>query len=419
MALSDLLRPRICELGKIKIGGKGEARQARDGGTYRLPVKYDHFIITTMNRDKDDGLLQDVELMASLKEFADADGKLRTLPVAVLSNEIEDVIECNWMWYVGQKMAGKSDGEEATLFYDPKSSQWLKEPVTVAWDPDWAEPDSKGNRIWKLHTTLNVVLATTQGRFGGVYKFRTTSRITADQLYGSLLQLKALTGGILRGMPLNLVVRPQKVSPQGKATVVYVVHVELRGPNLQAIQDMAVERAKYELANAQQLERARLEYRRIVRAPETDVELADIADEFHAEVPDEPEKPSGPDPLAKELGIAGDEPPPEPEKPAEAPPATPPEEPKQEQPQDPPPATPAKPPLSEARQKEILTELHRLNRAWHADSVRKWVGDTIGRELPAGTHLSELTEDDALLLLDKLVHMAPPKPQKKKAGAAT
>ena len=48
--LSDLIKPRLPELGKIKIGGLGQERQARSGGTYRQPVKDDHFTIKNLHR---------------------------------------------------------------------------------------------------------------------------------------------------------------------------------------------------------------------------------------------------------------------------------------------------------------------------------------------------------------------------------
>src|SRR5687768_3771278 len=80
MALEDIFntlktdgaKPRLCELGKIKIGGLGEARQKQGGGTWRLPRKDDHFTITTLYRDARGDLLPDKELMDQLlDEFGD------------------------------------------------------------------------------------------------------------------------------------------------------------------------------------------------------------------------------------------------------------------------------------------------------------------------------------------------------------
>ena len=42
--------PTLPERGKIKIGQHGAERQGKSG-TYRLPVKLDHFVVTTLHRD--------------------------------------------------------------------------------------------------------------------------------------------------------------------------------------------------------------------------------------------------------------------------------------------------------------------------------------------------------------------------------
>ena len=284
MSLAKLLSPRPCELGKIKIGGLGEERKGQGGGTYRLPEKYDHFVITTLYRGEDGKLREDAALMASLKEYCDADGKLRTLPVALLSNDIEEVLQASYLWYDGKKLAAKSDGEMLTKFADMKTGQWLPQPETVPWKPEWADlKDGKGNPRFKLHCTMNVVIASREAKWGGFYKFRTTSRITADQLYGSLVQLRQLTGGILRGLPLRLIVRPLQVAPNGKPTTVYVVHVELAGSDVAAIQKQALEIAQHEVQNAKQLAAAQAEYRQLLRSPDEfldDDEEAEVAQEF-------------------------------------------------------------------------------------------------------------------------------------------
>ena len=114
---------------------------------------------------------------------------------------------------------------------------------------------------------MNVVIASAEAKWGGFYKFRTTSRITADQLYGSLVQLRQLTGGVLRGLPLRMAVRPLQVCPDGKPTTVYVVHVELAGADVTAIQRKALEIAQFEVANARQLQAAQHEYRQLLPRP--------------------------------------------------------------------------------------------------------------------------------------------------------
>lgn len=285
--LSDLIKPRVCELGKIKIGGLGEERTKASGnGTYRLPEKHDYFTVTTMHRDAKRGLVPDEELMASLKDLADPDGRLRQLPISLLSNEPEDILQAAYVWYNGTRMAAKSDGRTLTRYFDTNKG-WLPQPEELPWKPEFAErTDAAGNRLFKLHATLNCVVAAPAARWGGVYKFRTTSGISAEQLYGSLTQLRLLTGGQLRGLPLRLVVRPVQVSPGGKTTTVYVVHIELRGPDLQTLQELALQRARFEIDNAKQLGELQQQYRALLAAPgdrETEEEQAEVAAEFHPE----------------------------------------------------------------------------------------------------------------------------------------
>ena len=110
MALSDILRPAICELGKVKIGGLGEARKGAGGTDYRLPKKLDHFRIVSLNRDAQGDLAEDKVLMDSLAKLADSDGKLRQLPIVLLSNDINEVLQASWVWYSGKRCAARSDG---------------------------------------------------------------------------------------------------------------------------------------------------------------------------------------------------------------------------------------------------------------------------------------------------------------------
>lgn len=319
MSLAKLLAPRVCELGKIKIGGLGDERTGKSGGKYRMPVKYDEFRITTLNRGPDGLLVEDSALMAALPK--DADGKLRTLPVSLLSNDLEEVMQASYLWYNGKRLAGKSDGETLTVHFDHEKGTWLDKPKVVPWDAKYADIKVKGVPLFKLHCTLNVVIASQIARFGGLYKFRTTSRITSDQLYGSLVQLRQLTGGVLRGLPLQLVVRPMQVAPNGQPTTIYVVHVELRGADIAAIQARALELAQFEVQNIKQIAATQAEYRQLLAAPDefADVEEeAEVGQEFHSHQQDGqpgrlPERP------ADKAPVPAPAPDPEPAAPAPAP----------------------------------------------------------------------------------------------------
>lgn len=292
--VAALVQPRISELGKIKIGGKSvQVRTSAKGTEWRAPEKFDHFIITTLQRDERGDLVRDEALMAELAQsYADKDGKLRRIPIMLLSNRIDDIVQASYVWYASKKLGARSDGHKITFYVNPENRQPLPKPVEKEWTENWSNwKDNNGNRLFKLHTIFNCVVASKLARWGGVYKFRTTSRISASQLVGSLQQLQLLTGGVLRGLPLQLVVRPIQVSPEGKATNVFVVHVELLGSDIQAIQDRALALAQHDAKNHRQMLAIECEYRKMLAVPgvgETDDDVTDLQQEFHPEGNDGP-----------------------------------------------------------------------------------------------------------------------------------
>lgn len=292
-ALGENNAPRLTELGKIKIGGLGEARpKIGGGGTWRLPQKHDYFTITTLNRNQGGDLVADKKLMDQLlADYGDQDGKLRQIPVRVLSDDIDEVLQSAFVWYGGKTVGARSDGKTITWNCCPELGKYFgtryPEPVEQPWTPECLElKDTKGNKLFKLHSVFNCVVAAQESRFGGVYKLRTTSIISFKQLYASLLHIHQLTGGILIGMPIVLVVRPVQVSPDGKTTTVYVVHAELRGSGLAELQAQAVNQMQFRLENRQRLASAQNQYRKLLAAPgtESQSEAEDISAEFHPEM---------------------------------------------------------------------------------------------------------------------------------------
>lgn len=304
-----MVAPRTVEVGKVKIGGLGSARPKKSGGTFRMPVKYDHFVITTLVRNETGDLAQDGDLMAELAAdgYADADGKLRALPIILLSDNLEDSMMSSYLWYSGKKMIARSDGSQVTKFYDPKTLARLPEPIVSDWEDRFRLlKDSKtGAPLFKLHTTFNFIIANDKARWGGVYKFRTTSRISAEQLYGSLLQISQMTCGFLRGVPLLLRIRPMVVTPQGQdaPVTVYVVYCDIAARSMLQIRQQALQIAEADVKAGSRMKQLLLEYRRTLKPPgydETEQETADIQEEFQPDpeaVTHEPEAPQESDPL--------------------------------------------------------------------------------------------------------------------------
>jgi hypothetical protein len=279
MGLPKGLTPSIAELGKIKIGGKSkQTRQTRGGNTWRPPEKYDHFVVTGLSRDRNDQLERDKQLMDSLiRDHGDPDGKLRQIPIYLLSDDIDEILLSRYVLYRGRKRVAYCDGETATWFFGRGETK-LEPPRTVPWEGEHKRDGAK------VHTTLNCVINSGAARFGGVYKFRTTSIITTQQLYGGLLHIQTLTGGVLNGIPMKLVVRPMQVTPDNKPTTVQVCHIEIHGADIGEIQQKALQMAEHRAKYHHQVRAAQQQYAALLAAPgdnEDEEDQRHVAEEFH------------------------------------------------------------------------------------------------------------------------------------------
>lgn len=269
MALADILTPSCVEVGKIKIGTINPGAQSKSGATYAAPVKLDHFWVSTLHRDGKGVLIPDAELMDSLKDCRDPDGKLRQLPVMFGSNDPNEVMTAAYVWYDGKTLAGRSDGREVVFHLDPKNGARLPHPRVEKWSDamlGWPDPKAKNRPLFRLYCTLNVMIASPAARWGGFYRFRTTSEISSRQLYGSLMHLRKLTGGILRGLVFRMVVRPMLVTPNGQASTVHVVHVEYVNSDLKQLQTSAREQLALEQANLAAVVETERQYKALVAA---------------------------------------------------------------------------------------------------------------------------------------------------------
>lgn len=303
MALEDLIQPRLTELGKIKIGKKDEQeRKSTGGGSWRMPKKLDHFLVTNMHRDARGDLEVDQGLMERLKNYCKSD-VVREIPILLLSDSIEDVLQARYVWYHGRTRVAACDGRVCTYYYDQGGKE-IPGGQPVPCDGEHLRAAHQdGSPKFKVHAIFSCAIAVGEARIGGVYKFRTTSIISVGQIYGSLVQIKQVTAGLLTGVPLTFVVRPMLVEPKGKPTTVYVCHCELRGQDLLQVQRMAIEVGQHRAQNARLADTARREYQLLIQAPgasdEDAEEQADVNEEFHppadleAERQEEQQPPAG------------------------------------------------------------------------------------------------------------------------------
>jgi hypothetical protein len=207
------ITPRLAEIGKIKIGRKGEAK-TKTG--FLLPEKWDHFEIATLVKDEEGRLEMDEEMTARIGKNCKAldvelcyDSPVMNMPnfYAILS---EGTIMCRGNGVVATKT--KDDGSKEEIVCKPRECSAYK------------------NKKCKLHGRLSVILSASN-RLGGVYVFRTSGFNSIRNIMSSMRFLRGITGGVLGGIPLRLTLLPMTVKPQGvtRNVKIYAVNLEYTG----------------------------------------------------------------------------------------------------------------------------------------------------------------------------------------------
>lgn len=292
------LTPKLAEAGKIKIGGLGETRRTKKNKEFRIPKKYDHFEITTTQRDARGDLIVDEALQATL--LRDADGHIRALPIVLHSDVIDEVFPTSYAIYSGRRCLCRGDGEKAIRKVIDKDTKKPTGAEIAVECPCNLLTERKCKPNGKLYCSIT---APGSAVAGAVHIWRTTSIISIEQMVGSLVQIQSICG-VLRNVPLWLIVGPITVEPSGEAaTTVYCCHVELREADIEAIQTRALKAAetRRRLGYDDQI------YKGLLTAPgegETEEEQAEIEGEFYHEpdearslneavagAPDEPDEP--------------------------------------------------------------------------------------------------------------------------------
>lgn len=269
----NLLQPRIPELGKIKIGGKGELRRSDGGKQFRLPQKYDHFVVTTRMKDDSDNWVRDQVVHQKLGS------KPKELDVRLMFDEPQENFQYFLAAYDGQTKRCSGDGQVAI------DREHGEVPCTCPWlkvhDGPYTGPKRETGKkapTCKPHGRLSVVLEAAE-TYGGFYVFRTTSWETIRSIAA---QLDTFRGqfGFLAGLPLRMVIYPAKdVTPDGtfeSYKVALVVRASM-DTALQLATQAHERRALLPRGTMPEVHQAQL-----LEAEER--EAKDIAEEFHSEV---------------------------------------------------------------------------------------------------------------------------------------
>lgn len=274
--------PVLPELGKIKIGKKGQLQKSNRGSDYQRPLKLDHFQIVGLERGPDNNLLVDTALHKLIGD------KPRELDVVFPYNEIDLNFLTFYAWYSSRVIRCRGNGEIAFRL-DEKTGDYNEIPCDPSTCPIHTPPPPKNQSqkpspvLCKPNGILSAILMKAP-RLGGVYKFRTTSYHTIRNILSSLQMIKQLTGGSLAGIPLKLTLKPQTVNPKGTAgaIVVHVVSVEWVG-TLEELYAKALEQAGMRAKSLTDLRVFEEQTRKALTAApdESAAEALEITEEFY------------------------------------------------------------------------------------------------------------------------------------------
>ncbi len=235
MIKSKMLNPRLAEIGKIKIGTKGEERTSKSGTKYRLPVKYDHFVITTTERDKKTGrFIIDTEIMKKLDPPGMKNGKKyegmkpKEIPIILVFDDIDLNFFTSFACYLSKILFCRGDGEKANRRENDIDKQIICNPETCQFFKD---KKCKVSGILSSMISLNP-------EFGGVYRFRTHSWNSVSNILASLQFIAQNTNGVLQGLPLKLKMLKKTTEEHGDVNIVTIV---LDGIQMKEMRKLAVD----------------------------------------------------------------------------------------------------------------------------------------------------------------------------------
>jgi hypothetical protein len=272
------LTARMPERGKIKAGGKGAERQKQGGsGTYQMPVKYDHFVVTTLQRGQDGNFIKDTALHEKLGE------KPTDIKVRLIYDDIALNFPTRYACFNGRTLWCSGDGESAQRLKADKKTYETVNCTCPRQDPVYA-----GNDKCKMNGNLSVLIHGAGG-VGGIWSFRTTSYNSVIGLLSSMAFIRGVTGGVLANIPLTLTLRPkQATDPQGNQQTIYVAGLEFDG-DIDDLQQIGHEIALHRATTHLSIEHIQDEARRVLMlAPPTNAVLLgddpdDVVEEFYPE----------------------------------------------------------------------------------------------------------------------------------------
>lgn len=182
---------RLPEIGRVKIGQKGEKKTSRYGKEFQQPEKLDHFKIVTLGRGDDNNFEVDTRAHEVYGE------KPKSLIVRPISSSLEENIQAGFALY--------SASGARICFGDGQTGNQIDNQtgeVTARTCPCQEYEENRCKKYAKASFFLDKV-----GGIGGVHTMTIRGKITVPALIGSLKYLTEIcdqAGGSIAGVPLDL-----------------------------------------------------------------------------------------------------------------------------------------------------------------------------------------------------------------------
>lgn len=206
-----MLKPRLKEIYKIKIGIKGE--QNAKGN--KLPQKIDYFLICKNLKNQHGDFIIADEIMSKLPP------KPKKIPIILLYNNIEDNFYTSLAYYTKSRLVCSSDGETRQN-WDEKTEQYVEGKCPNKLCSYFKNGQCKPSGILKCILRLD-------NQIGGAAVFRTHAWNTITYIVSAIKTLLNLSNNRIAGAPLFLTISPETRIVKGKQRIIYTVSLEFQG----------------------------------------------------------------------------------------------------------------------------------------------------------------------------------------------
>lgn len=178
---------RPMEVGKIKIGGRGRARQTSGGGESYIPERFDHFKIVTLEREGENGkgaFMRDEAIHAAVGN------EPRELLAWLMYPEVDQNLVTRFTQYKGRRMMVSCDGVEQ------RARDGTMAPC---------QRETPNSCPCKHSARLQVQLRAAD-QTGGYYVFRTSGANSTNFIQTALEEIYREFGTLFRA-PIKLVMK--------------------------------------------------------------------------------------------------------------------------------------------------------------------------------------------------------------------